>query len=214
MELALEHFDGAIEGIWQLNSKVLRGEAENLAPIFNTIGLEFPRQVNGMCAAEHFEKLVANADKRQTDSIDCVQEKFYDAFKRMTSLDTCEVNRASIGGLTDAQCRQALLLTCKMLQNVTEIHLLDMALASAFEHLFHHFGEQFSKLETYARSFAKETVDLLKKNDEQQKLTAKQRKRADEDIALAAKALKDSEALRRELEDLKASMRQEGGELA
>ncbi|KAH7684431.1 hypothetical protein AAVH_41061, partial [Aphelenchoides avenae] len=133
-------------------------------------------------------------------------KKFHGAFKRLTSLRTAEVNRASVAGLTEAQCKQALILSCKMLEDVNMSLILEMGLKSAFLDIYQRLTKQYKTMMNEATNCLKESADqkkdlMSKMEDEQQKL-----------IVRAEKAAKESEALRMELETLKASKPKDEGE--
>lgn len=161
-----------------------------------------------------------------------VLDKFRDAFKRLTSLRANEVNRASVAGLTEGQCKQALVLACKMLVDTTKNVILEMDLTRASESIYQHFDKQFKSLETVARTCIEksrefsESVRLVagllfsqitryiftadRKKHEMAKMEVEQQ----ELIARAEKAAKESEALRMELEKLRTRTSKDDREAA
>lgn len=81
--------------------------------------------------------------------------KFDEAFKRLTSLRTSEVDRVNVASLTDSQCRQALLLACKMLDSSITLEVLETGLKSAFSGICGQYTKQFVRLEEEARACVK-----------------------------------------------------------
>ncbi|KAH7708661.1 hypothetical protein AAVH_24085 [Aphelenchoides avenae] len=214
MEVASNRFNRVVDDLKQSSVKYVGERAQALKVAASGIGVELLRKADG--SGELFTKLVGDIGRRRADSYK-VQSKFTDAFKRLTSLETTEVNRASVAGLTDSQCRQALLLACKMLENVGKLELVEIFLSAALNQVYEHTVEQFAKLETVARALANELVALLKKEgDALRKRTSNvkidQQQRNDEFIALAEKAARDTNPLINELERVKASAWKADGE--
>ncbi|KAH7708663.1 hypothetical protein AAVH_24087 [Aphelenchoides avenae] len=105
----MEQFNRVVEDMKSSNGKVFHEQAQQLMLGFSELGIGLPRGASDNHSAELFMKLVDKAAKRRLDSVQ-VLDKFRDAFKRLTSLRANEVNRASVAGLTEGQCKQALVL--------------------------------------------------------------------------------------------------------
>lgn len=69
-------------------------------------------------------------------------------------MDVDRVNKANIADLTESQCKQALLLACKLVSDTNVHHLREVAMSSASEAHALFFERQFEHLLADALTYA------------------------------------------------------------
>lgn len=89
-----------------------------------------------------------------------MHERFIDSLERIVKCDVATVTNANVDKLSEADCRRALPLACKMLCQLTNIAGIKIVLGQAFEKLKECQGKQLVRWEAEAKKHAQEVARL------------------------------------------------------
>ncbi|KAH7709555.1 E3 ubiquitin-protein ligase MIB2-like protein [Aphelenchoides avenae] len=152
------------------------------------VGIEPPSFLRSKPSMEQFFGAVDIAEKQEIDTL-TAQSRFAEAFSKVTDLRITEVNKASVENLSHSQCKQALLMACKVSCEVARLYHRQATLYIAFKDLAVHGAVQVSKLVEEAQPF----VADYEKLKAEQTVAAKRYKDCD------VKLLKEASELRKRL---------------